>query len=325
MSGRGKGGKGLGKGGAKRHRKVLRDNIQGITKPAIRRLARRGGVKRISGLIYEETRGVLKVFLENVIRDAVTYTEHAKRKTVTAMDVVYALKRQGRRSPSSLHPHFGPQAMARTKQTARKSTGGKAPRKQLATKAARKSAPATGGVKKPHRYRPGTVALREIRRYQKSTELLIRKLPFQRLVREIAQDFKTDLRFQSSAVMALQEASEAYLVGLFEDTNLAVMSGRGKGGKGLGKGGAKRHRKVLRDNIQGITKPAIRRLARRGGVKRISGLIYEETRGVLKVFLENVIRDAVTYTEHAKRKTVTAMDVVYALKRQGRTLYGFGG
>uniref|UniRef100_A0A453EFA1 Histone H4 n=1 Tax=Aegilops tauschii subsp. strangulata TaxID=200361 RepID=A0A453EFA1_AEGTS len=105
----------------------------------------------------------------------------------------------------------------------------------------------------------------------------------------------------------------------------SAMSGRGKGGKGLGKGGAKRHRKVLRDNIQGITKPAIRRLARRGGVKRISGLIYEETRGVLKIFLENVIRDAVTYTEHARRKTVTAMDVVYALKRQGRTLYGFGG
>ncbi|XP_060069450.1 uncharacterized protein LOC132564929 [Ylistrum balloti] len=328
MSGRGKGGKGLGKGGAKRHRKVLRDNIQGITKPAIRRLARRGGVKRISGLIYEETRGVLKVFLENVIRDAVTYTEHAKRKTVTAMDVVYALKRQGRTLPGSSHVRNTTTEMARTKQTARKSTGGKAPRKQLATKAARKSAPATGGVKKPHRYRPGTVALREIRRYQKSTELLIRKLPFQRLVREIAQDFKTDLRFQSSAVMALQEASEAYLVGLFEDTNLCQsvnMSGRGKGGKGLGKGGAKRHRKVLRDNIQGITKPAIRRLARRGGVKRISGLIYEETRGVLKVFLENVIRDAVTYTEHAKRKTVTAMDVVYALKRQGRTLYGFGG
>ena len=109
------------------------------------------------------------------------------------------------------------------------------------------------------------------------------------------------------------------------NNNKLIMSGRGKGGKGLGKGGAKRHRKVLRDNIQGITKPAIRRLARRGGVKRISGLIYEETRGVLKVFLENVIRDSVTYTEHARRKTVTAMDVVYALKRQGRTLYGFGG
>ncbi|XP_069929472.1 LOW QUALITY PROTEIN: histone H4 [Oryctolagus cuniculus] len=110
------------------------------------------------------------------------------------------------------------------------------------------------------------------------------------------------------------------------------MSGRGKGGKGLGKGGAKRHRKVLCDNIQGITKPAIHRLARSGGVKRISGLAQglpgecEETRGLLKVFLENVIRDAVTYTEHAKRKTVMAMtDVIYALKHQGPTLYGFGG
>ncbi|XP_038128808.1 uncharacterized protein LOC119775029 isoform X1 [Cyprinodon tularosa] len=92
---------------------------------------------------------------------------------------------------------------------------------------------------------------------------------------------------------------------------------------GAGLRGSKRHRKVLRDNIQGITKPAIRRLARCVGVKRISGLIYEETRGVLKVFLENVIRDAVTFTEHAKRKTVTAMDVVYALMRQGRKLYGF--
>ena len=102
------------------------------------------------------------------------------------------------------------------------------------------------------------------------------------------------------------------------------MSGRGKGGRGYGKGGAKRHRRVLRDNIQGITKPAIRRLARRGGVKRLGGLIYDEVRGVLKVFLENTIRDTVTYTEHARRKTVVAMDVMYALKRQGRPLYGFG-
>ena len=105
--------------------------------------------------------------------------------------------------------------------------GGKAPRrqlrKQLATRAARKSAPATGGVRKPHRYRPGTVALREIRKFQKSTDLLIRKLPFQRLVREIAQDFKNDLRFQSQAIMCLQEAAEAHLVSLFEDTNLCAI------------------------------------------------------------------------------------------------------
>lgn len=113
--------------------------------------------------------------------------------------------------------------MVRTKQTARKSTGGKQPRKTVAGKAARKKDIEAGGLKKAHRFRPGTVALREIRKYQKSTELLIRKLPFQRLVREIAQDYKTDLRFQGQAILALQEASEAYLVGLFEDTNLCAI------------------------------------------------------------------------------------------------------
>ena len=113
--------------------------------------------------------------------------------------------------------------MARTKQTARMSTGGKAPRKALSAKTARKSGIDFGRVKKPHRYRPGTVALREIRKYQKSTELFIRKLPFQRLVREIAQDFKSDLRFQSHAIMAIQEAAEAYMVHLFEDSNLCAI------------------------------------------------------------------------------------------------------
>lgn len=112
-------------------------------------------------------------------------------------------------------------------------------------------------------------------------------------------------------------------------------SGKGKGGKGkIGRGkiaaggklGPKRHaKKAARDTIMGITKPAIRRLARRGGVKRISDLIYDEARNVLKEFLEGVVKDSVTYTEHAKRKTVTALDVIYALKRQGKTLYGFGG
>ena len=93
------------------------------------------------------------------------------------------------------------------------------------------------------------------------------------------------------------------------------MSGCGKGGKGLGKKGTKRYRKVLRYNIQGITKPAIRRLARQCCVKRISvsGFIYQETHGVLKAFIENIIRDAVTYV---------VMDIVCALKRQGITLYG---
>ncbi|XP_033834370.1 uncharacterized protein LOC117381501 [Periophthalmus magnuspinnatus] len=371
MSGRGKGGKGLGKGGAKRHRKVLRDNIQGITKPAIRRLARRGGVKRISGLIYEETRGVLKVFLENVIRDAVTYTEHAKRKTVTAMDVVYALKRQGR----TLYGFGGKNIMPDPAKTAPKKgskkavtkTAGKGGKKKRKTrkesyaiyvyKVLKQVHPDTGISSKAmsimnsfvndiferiggeasrlaHYNKRSTITSREI---QTAVRLL---LPGELAKHAVSEGTKAVTKYTSSKCKWDQNlrnlnsttgfSGNAHILPrrssvrvIYEST--ANMSGRGKGGKGLGKGGAKRHRKVLRDNIQGITKPAIRRLARRGGVKRISGLIYEETRGVLKVFLENVIRDAVTYTEHAKRKTVTAMDVVYALKRQGRTLYGFGG
>lgn len=94
-------------------------------------------------------------------------------------------------------------------------------------------------------------------------------------------------------------------------------------GKGIG-AKAKRHRRAPpQDNITGVTKPALRRLARRGGVKRINGLVYEETRGVLKGFLTDVIKDAVTYAEHSRRKTIQVMDVVYSLKRRGRTLYGF--
>jgi histone H3 len=113
--------------------------------------------------------------------------------------------------------------MARSKGTAIRSSGGKGPRKQLATKAARKSAPATGGVKKPHRYRPGTVALREIRKFQKSTDLLMRKLPFMRLVREIAQDFKNDLRFQGSAFLALQTGAEQYITEMFQVSNIEAI------------------------------------------------------------------------------------------------------
>ncbi|THH09883.1 hypothetical protein EW145_g1725 [Phellinidium pouzarii] len=201
--------------------------------------------------------------------------------------------------------------MARTKQTARKSTGGKAPRKQLAAKsAARKTAAATtGGVKKPHRFRPGTVALREIRRYQKSTELLIRKLPFQRLVREIAQDFKTDLRFQSSAVMALQEAAEAYLVSLFEDTNLAAIHAK-------------------RVTIQ----PKDLALARRLRGERIMAIIYTESNHtktnnnvyfcslVFKITcLERVTSNANLDSAFAFRESLAAMHA-YPLQRSSALL-----
>lgn len=85
-----------------------------------------------------------------------------------------------------------------------------------------------------------------------------------------------------------------------------------------------RHRRVNRDYLNSISKPDIRRLARRGGVKRISGLVYEETRQVLRTFLGGIIKDSVIYMDHARRKTVTSMDVVMALKRNGRMLYGYG-
>jgi len=110
--------------------------------------------------------------------------------------------------------------MAQTKQTARKFSGEKAPKKDLARKAARRAAPEP---KRPHRFRPGTRALIEIRRYQKGTSLLLRKLRFQRLVREIAGYYKSDLRFQGSAILALQEAAENYIVRLYEETNLLVI------------------------------------------------------------------------------------------------------
>ena len=96
--------------------------------------------------------------------------------------------------------------------------------------------------------------------------------------------------------------------------------GKGKGFKSFG---VKREIRASKDVILGITKPAIRRLARRGGVKRISALIYDETRMVIRQFLENAIKDAIVYADHARRKTITAMDIVYSLKRQGRCLYGF--
>jgi histone H3 len=118
--------------------------------------------------------------------------------------------------------------MGRVPATARRSLGGKAPRRSLQISAAQARAEqnaliASKQIRKPHRYRPGTVALREIRKFQKTTDLLLKKLPFQRLVREMAQDIKTELRFQAMAFNALQHAAEAFLVQMFEDANLCAI------------------------------------------------------------------------------------------------------
>ena len=130
--------------------------------------------------------------------------------------------------PSDFKPlQTSKETMGRTKQTAARSTGGKCPRySQLNTRATRRGRPSMGGVKKPHKWRPGTVTLRQIRKYQHSTELLIRKFPFQRLVREITYKLDKELRFQSTALLALQEAAEDYLVRMFEDVQLIAIHGR---------------------------------------------------------------------------------------------------
>ena len=154
-------------------------------------------------------------------------------------------------------------------------------------------------------------------------------------LRDGFMDVETDLDMAADGLAQVREYANVMRMGLLNDTDILsfrggadaasqVKRGMGKGGKGLGRSPFMRRRhRVLRDNINGITKPAIRRLARRGGVKRISGGIYEETRGVLTIFLNSVLADAIAVTEHSKRKTVSALDVVYALKKHGRTMYGF--
>ena len=232
-------------GGVKRHRKILRDNIQGLTKPAFRKLARRAGVKRISSLCYEELRSVVKVFLENVLRTTITITEHARHKTVKSRDVLAAARLQGhpliinpesgvrgersrarKTSPKSAKGTEKPKSVAKASSKAASRPASKASSKAPASKAGtkkhtKKSAAAPAGTKKAHRFRPGTVALREIKRYQRSDELIFPILAFDRLVREIAQDYKTDLRFGKGAFAAIHLFTEYYIVDLLMDTQLS--------------------------------------------------------------------------------------------------------
>ena len=139
------------------------------------------------------------------------------------------------------------------------------------------------------------------------------------IMQKVAQQNKSDETFCSVNVASIKNDNSN-----IQQTNISPTNSNQAIETNTNMTGTKRHRKILRHSIFGITKPAIRRLARRGGVKRISSLIYEETRGVIKAFLANIIRDAIVYTTHANRKTVIAKDIIYALKRQGKTVYGFG-
>lgn len=190
--------------GPMRQRRVIRDAIQGVTRPAIRRLAYRGGVKRVSGLVYEETRGILKVYLEKILRVATAIVSHDKRKTVSAADVQKALVSQG------LHEVAG---MPLT----RMSTGMSAEDFTAYVDSSFESVDFSAGKR---RSRPGMKALRMIRKAQKSTGFLIPRASFARLVREVAQEFLGDLRFEDAAFRLLQASSESYLVHLFEHANL---------------------------------------------------------------------------------------------------------
>lgn len=188
---------GLGRGGPRLNRRVLRDNIQGLTKPAIQRLAHVAGVKSISGSVYEEMRGIIRVYMEMVIQNALIYCEHARRKAVKSDDVLHALERltAGTSTIKKLY-HTGESKASKCKlYKTSEHTGDKKPRKKR-----------------------GTRALSEIRFYQKTSVDCVHfaKDPFKRLVREIAQDLMSDLGFTAAAIVTIQLATESYVIQLFE-------------------------------------------------------------------------------------------------------------
>jgi histone H3 len=183
-----------------RNHKVLGDNISGITKPAIQRLAYKAGVKTLSGLIYEETRSVLKVWMENVLREAVTYAEFYRKKTINEGMISAALTTSSNNS-GWINPKF-------TAKTC-KVKPGKAKGKE--------------GTKRKKAKR-GSRALRSIKYYQNQHGcLLIPQAAFDRLTREITQDFKKDLRFTKGALELFQFTAESYLTNIFEDANLCAI------------------------------------------------------------------------------------------------------
>lgn len=227
--------------------------------------------------------------------------------------------------------------MARTKQTARASVGGKAPRKRIATTGVKRPSRAAGGIKKPHRFRPGTVALREIRKAQKDTRLYIQKQPFQAMVRYIISQYKADARFQAAALGGLQEAVEAYIVGVLEDVNWVTMHSkrvtvmpkdvrlvlkvRNDGIVPYSEVNAEAKHDYKMNKLEMTKRGTIRHLARRGGIKRISGDIYNPVRILIVRFLERLLNEAALILDHTHRKTVSMEDVIHILKSMHRTQY----
>lgn len=195
--------------GPKKPRKVIRDSIRGITDPAIKRILYRSGIRRIGKSMYEEIRGILKLWVEKIMKDVVVFTEHSRRKTVSSQDLEDALESNG----ISLAAGLNENAETTASLQSRNSRGKKAAPKQKSDE-----------VKKPHRFRPGTVALREIRRHQKNSDCLeIPKLNFERVCREAAQYLHDDLRFSEGVFDLLHLAAEDYLVSLCAAANKCAL------------------------------------------------------------------------------------------------------
>ena len=192
-------------------RKVIRDSIHGITGPAIERCCQTAGVKRKSGTVYEEVRGVLKIYMENIIKACIVFMEHKSRKTLQTSDLDAAVQSMGMYLGAGINPNTD-----KTFET-RKSR-----------KRSSKEHSDSAGEHKPHRFKPGTIALREIRYQQKNSDKLIfPRANFKRLTIEIAQDYHDNVRFSASFIELLQLVVENYIVDMLEDANLcAIHSGR---------------------------------------------------------------------------------------------------
>lgn len=182
-----------------RHKKIIRDSIQGITKPAIKRLSKRGGNLRLSGLIYEEVRGIMKVYMETIIANSILLMQHARRKTLHKEDLEGAIENLG------IYLVAGP-----------KKKGGSS----FDSSKARPKQAKSVGPNKPHRFHPGTVAKREVTYQQKTSETFaIRKTNFSRLAKEIGQDYAEDVRYGKTFMEFFQLVVEDYLISLLRDAH----------------------------------------------------------------------------------------------------------
>ena len=231
---------GIGRGGPKRARKpLLRDSIQGITSDAIRRIAYKAGAKRISGLMTEETRGILKMLLENILRDTVTFADHAKMKTVQGFHVRQAAELNDEYIAVGEYDQVSHRNPAGQKSSSSRVSHHQKLKGKVRSRGGDPGDPMDVDVNVPTititdaeeqhggRARPGTVALRNIRYYQRKPGFVIPVAPFQRLVREIGQDFKTGLRFSEEALRLLQYYIEAKLHDIFNDAVVsAIHAGR---------------------------------------------------------------------------------------------------